>query len=115
MATRSMTHALALAHRAQASRARQRQKVRQFEHAVFRKSGLAVGAVLIGVGQRNGVPVDVAGVPWKPVFALAAMLTEAFSSSPVVSQIAGGLGDAAMATYVKDAVANGTLIAGELP
>lgn len=113
MQARSVTAALALANRATAARSRQKLKIRTFEHALIRKSGVGLTAIALGVAARKEVPNDVAGFPWKTVLWAGATLVEAFAGSAVVSQIAGGVADATMSTYVKDAVATGTFVAGD--
>jgi hypothetical protein len=112
-AARSVTAALALAHRASAARSRQRLKIRNFEHALVRKSGVGLSAIALGVMARKGVGNDIGGFPWKPLVWAAATLTEAFSGSAVLSQIAGGVADTTMAVYVKDAVQSGDFVAGD--
>ena len=113
MQARSVHAALAVANRATAARSRQRMKIRTFEHALIRKSGVGLSAIALGVMARNGVPNDISGFPWKTALWAAATLTEAFSGSAVLSQIAGGIADTTMATYVKDAVQSGSLVAGD--
>jgi hypothetical protein len=113
IASRSVTAALAVAHRASAARARQRMKIRTFEHALLRKSGVGLSAIVLGVAARKGLGNDIAGMPWKPLLWAAATLGEAFAGSPVVSQICGGVADATMSVYVKDAVQTGDFVAGD--
>ncbi len=97
---------------ARAAAARARSKVQDMEHGLVRKSVIGVtGATLAMAGQREVLPVEVAGVPTKLGLALAATLVEAMSKGPV-RRIAGAVGDASLAVYAHEAVQNESFVAG---
>jgi hypothetical protein len=113
MAQKSVTHALAAAQRATATNARQRMKMRAFENALIRKAAVSVTACGYGVMKRHSVSDEIQGFPWKLGIWVGSTLVEALAASQVVTNFAAGLSDATMAVYLKDAVQNKTLIAGE--
>jgi hypothetical protein len=113
MAKQSMNHAIALAQRAAASNQRHRMKMRTFENALIRKAAVSVSAGAFGVMKRNAVSDEIQGFPWKLGLWVTSTLVEALSGSQVITNFAAGVSDATLAVYLKDAIQNKTLVAGE--
>lgn len=109
----SVQHAIQVAQRAQARDMRHRHRVRAFEHALIRKSAVAISAGAFGAMTRQGVPNSIGAFPWKLGLWVGATLVEALAGSATVSHFAGGVSDATMAVYMANSIGNKTWIAGE--
>ena len=83
-----------------------------WESLLWRKAAVLTTATTLGVMTRKQIPVTVAGFPWKVVVATAAQVVEGIAKGPVQA-VAGGMADAVTAIYTHDAIAGGTLIAGD--
>lgn len=81
-------------------------------HAIVRKAGVAATGAGLGALTAHGVSPDVKGFPWKLGVWLIAVATEAMTEGNA-QQLAGAIGDATLAVYSHDAVANKSLVAGD--
>lgn len=92
--------------------AKDKQSAKTLEGAFVRKSvsGLTAGAY--GTMKRMGVSNTVKGFPWKLGVFSFATLVEAMSKG-MVQSAAAGVADMTFGIYLHDAIASGSLIAGE--
>ena len=97
-----------------AALARQREKTKRLEHTLVRKATVLTVAATLGTMNRFGVRKAWGPVPWKPLLALAATVTEAMTKGNLQAA-AGGVADTTMAIYVNDAITTNTYIAGDEP
>jgi hypothetical protein len=84
----------------------------RLESALVRKATITLTAAGFGAMTRHKVPNAVKGFPWKLGVWAGATLVEALTDG-FVQQMAGAVGDTTLGVYTHDAVAQGTLIAGD--
>jgi len=85
---------------------------RGLERALVRKASVLTSAATLGTLRRMGVPVAIAGFPWKLGVSTLALLGEGMSKGNVQA-VMGGIADASMAIYVERSIGNKVLVAGE--
>jgi hypothetical protein len=105
--------AIAIASRAHARDTRLRQHQSAIEAGLVRKATVSLAAAATGALKKHGVPNDIKGFPWKTGLVVGATLAEALSKSRMWQSIFGGIADSNLAIYVHDAVATGSLVAGD--
>ena len=108
----SHSEANALVSRLRSQVANKRAKESRMEHVLVRKSGVALTSVGLGALRKHGVSPGVKGLPWKPLAWLGLTMVEAFGKG-VVQSFAAGASDATMAVYLENAIASGSMVAGE--
>jgi hypothetical protein len=106
-----MSNAAEALARSHARDAKMRETMHKLKANVLRKALVTTGAAGYGALKRHKVPNDVKGFPWKlglwTVFTTAEVFAKGY-----LQTAAGALGDTTLAVYTHDAVAEGTLIAG---
>lgn len=107
----NLTASQALA-RLHSAGARHRSAMQRVEAAVVRKSTIVLASAGFGAMTRYKTPVAIKGFPWK-LGAWALLTVAEAMTKGMTQQVAGALGDATLANYTHDAVAAGSLIAGD--
>jgi len=92
--------------------ARERLRRTTLEHTIVRKGTGVTTAAIYGSMNRMGVPVEIAGFPWKVAVATLAQLGEGLSSG-YTQAVFAGVADSTTAIYIERALSTDTLIAGE--
>lgn len=108
----SKEQAIALASRAHLANTKHRMHKRAIEAGLIRKATISLSAAGLGALKKHGVSNDIKGFPWKLALFTAATAGEALTDG-MLQSVLGAVGDATMAVYVHDAVASGSLVAGD--
>ena len=98
--------------RARLAAANRRFRQKGMEQMLIRKAAVLSSAAVYGTLNRVGVPVDIAGFPWKVGVAALALLGEGLSKGATQAVMAG-LADTTLAIYVERSISTNTLIAGQ--
>lgn len=91
--------------------ASRRHKTQSLLGMMVRKSSIMGTASVYGAMNRMGVPVEVAGFPWKLAVGTIANLGEALSGGKTQA-VCAGIADATTAIFIERAITTGTVIAG---
>jgi hypothetical protein len=110
--TLSRSEALSIASRAHARDARHRLHKKAMELGLVRKATVSLAAGAMGAMKKHGVANDIKGFPWKLGLWTLATGFELMGTG-MLQAAAAGVSDSAMAIYVHDAVASGSLVAGD--
>ena len=101
--------ALEAAHRRDA---KHRDIMKRLQHSLIRKAGITLTAATYGAMRRHSVPLAIKSFPWKVGVWFGSTLVEAMTKGGVQA-VAGAISDTTMASYTENAIATGSLIAGD--
>jgi hypothetical protein len=105
--------AVAQLQRASNKEERHKHERTMLEAGLARKAVVSMSAAGMGALQRHGTPNDIKGFPWKLGLWTVATVVEVIAKpGGYLQAVAAGVSDSTMAVYVHDAVAKGTLVAG---
>jgi hypothetical protein len=110
----SKEHLLSIAARSHSSQLRHRQHKRMIESTLIRKATVTIAAATMGAMKKAGWTDEIPGIkfPWKLLGWTIATTAEVLAKPGPLQAVAAGASDSFMAVYVHDAVATGSLIAG---
>jgi hypothetical protein len=108
----SKDQALSIAARAHARDARHRAHKAAMELGLVRKASVSLAAGAMGALKKHGTPNDIKGFPWKLALWTVSTGFELMGKG-MLQAVAAGVSDSSMAIYVHDAVASGSLVAGD--
>jgi hypothetical protein len=104
--------AIALASRSHARDLKLRHHKRAIEMGLVRKACLSLGAAGLGALKKHGAPNDIKGFPWKLGLFTIASAGEVMTEGMLQTAL-GAIADTTLVVYTHDAVATGSLVAGE--